>query len=90
MNLESLTRDFLGRKPRYRADRFAALMEHVPATGLDALAMTVSRRWRRNVFGTNERSKQPGVEGFQKLFFFKNRVGWFWGVTGIGYSYYGD
>lgn len=26
----------------YRADRFAALMEHVPATGLDALAMTAS------------------------------------------------
>lgn len=27
---------------RYRSPRFAALMEHVPATGLDALAMTAS------------------------------------------------
>ena len=26
---------------RSRPERFAALMEHVPATGLDALAMTV-------------------------------------------------
>ena len=43
---------------RSRPERFAALMEHVPATGLDALAMTVPIQ------------KNDGAEGLRKPVFF--------------------
>lgn len=64
-------------------------MEHVPATGLDALAMTVSWRWGRVSGGTKELDIDPTrLKGSKSCFFSKTEGGWVWGVTGIGY--YGD
>ena len=47
-------------------------MEHIPATGLDALAMTVSWRWGRVSGGTKELDIDPTrLKGSKSCFFFK-------------------